>query len=80
MRNFGEDACEDCGCDICRCPDDWLIQNEYDRALDYAYITVPVGEAADYEDLYLLRTFIIAKGLEEEFDKWVSERLENEKK
>lgn len=41
---------------------------------------IPVGEAADYEKLYLLKTFIIVKDLEEEFDKWVSERLENGKK
>lgn len=36
-------------------------------------------QKADYEELDLLRTFIITKDLEEEFDKWVSERLENEK-
>jgi len=35
-------------------------------------------QKADYEELDLLRTFIIAKDLEEEFDKWVSERLEND--
>jgi len=75
MRNFGEDACEDCGCDICRCPDDWLIQ--YETECNFAFKNIPVGEQADYEELYLMRTFIIVKGLEEEFDKWVSERLEN---
>ena len=99
MRNFGEDPCEDCGCNICRCPDDFIIQNEYDskfktppiifvlekeienlkttirkeREKFYKYIN-----DLDFEELDLLRTFIITKDLEEEFDKWVSERLENE--
>lgn len=35
-------------------------------------------QKSDYEELDLLRTFIITKDLEEEFDKWVSERLEDE--
>ena len=78
MYNFGEDACKDCGCYICRCPDDWLIQNEYEKECNFTFKNIPVGEQADYEELYLMRTFIIVKGLEEEFDKWVSERIESE--
>jgi len=98
-----EDACEDCGCDICRCPDDWLIQNEFDSKFSTPPVVFVLEEQieqlkstldkerkkfydyinnldSDIEELDLLRTFIITKGLEEEFDKWVSERLENEKK
>ena len=35
-------------------------------------------QKADYEELDLLRTFIIVRNLEEDFDKWVSGRLEKQ--
>ena len=29
MSEFGEDACEDCGLDFCRCPDDLVYESKF---------------------------------------------------
>lgn len=48
-----------------------------EREKFYKYIN---DLTSDFEELDLLRTFIITKDLEEEFDKWVSRRLEDASK